>query len=129
MMTETTLLLFLSNMYLKANPIFSNIHLFHKHSSLPIGTPPPKYSNPFKAGAFSIHYTELLICVLSCLHLQLCPQEVMWHACFLLTLSQRVISTQHLECVKLLTDPSDALAPTLSPLAFQQTSKMPPVPR
>lgn len=26
------------------------------------------------------------------------------------------------------TDPSDALAPTLSPLAFQQTSKMPPVP-
>lgn len=28
-----------------------------------------------------------------------------------------------------LTDPSDALAPTLSPVAFQQTSKMPPVPR
>lgn len=27
------------------------------------------------------------------------------------------------------TDPSDALAPTLSPVAFQQTSKMPPVPR
>lgn len=29
----------------------------------------------------------------------------------------------------LLTEPSDALAPTLSPRAFQQTSKMPPVPR
>lgn len=27
-----------------------------------------------------------------------------------------------------LTDPSEALAPTLSPAAFQQTSKMPPVP-
>lgn len=27
------------------------------------------------------------------------------------------------------TDPSEALAPTLSPVAFQQTSKMPPVPR
>lgn len=27
-----------------------------------------------------------------------------------------------------LTDPSDALAPTLSPAAFQQTSKIPPVP-
>lgn len=26
------------------------------------------------------------------------------------------------------TDPSDALAPTLSPAAFQQTSKIPPVP-
>lgn len=29
----------------------------------------------------------------------------------------------------LLTEPSDALAPTLSPRAFQHTSKMPPVPR
>lgn len=29
---------------------------------------------------------------------------------------------------RLLTDPSDALAPTLSPAAFQQTSKIPPVP-
>lgn len=28
-----------------------------------------------------------------------------------------------------LTEPSDALAPTLSPAAFQQTSKIPPVPR
>lgn len=28
-----------------------------------------------------------------------------------------------------LTDPSDALAPTLSPVAFQHTSKIPPVPR
>lgn len=27
------------------------------------------------------------------------------------------------------TEPSDALAPTLSPRAFQHTSKMPPVPR
>lgn len=27
------------------------------------------------------------------------------------------------------TDPSDALAPTLSPVAFQHTSKIPPVPR
>lgn len=29
---------------------------------------------------------------------------------------------------QILTDPSDALAPTLSPAAFQQTSKIPPVP-
>lgn len=28
-----------------------------------------------------------------------------------------------------LTEPSEALAPTLSPAAFQQTSKIPPVPR
>ena len=32
-------------------------------------------------------------------------------------------------CAGGLTDPSDALAPTLSPAAFQHTSKMPPVPR
>ena len=28
----------------------------------------------------------------------------------------------------IITDPSEALAPTLSPLAFQQTSNIPPVP-
>lgn len=36
---------------------------------------------------------------------------------------------QHLDRGRVaLTDPSDALAPTLSPVAFQQTSNIPPVP-
>lgn len=36
--------------------------------------------------------------------------------------------TKNAQAAKL-TDPSDALAPTLSPVAFQHTSKIPPVPR
>lgn len=127
-MIETTLLLFLSNMYLNLFPssaIFTNsrstLHFQWKYH-LPV----------FKAFQSRSIFNILLRTTHFFIELSTpwaLSREGNVVSAFFWTLSKRATFTQHLQCIKLLTDPSDALAPTLSPLAFQQTSKMPPVPR
>jgi len=77
-MTGTTLVLS-SSICLKAITIFGSIHLFHKHSSFPIGTPPPSIFQ--SSSTFNILHRTTYFC-LELPTLQLCPEKAVWHVWF-----------------------------------------------
>lgn len=55
--------MFLSNIYLKVIPLFSNIYLFRKHSSFPTRTPPASMPNLSEQGIFSTPQRATHLCL------------------------------------------------------------------